>query len=167
MIIVVIMLLSMLIAMMAQTFKTISTTAFNYYSFAFAKVLVAQRCQPGSIAVPLNLVSMPYHVLRFLRLLFRGATKLGKQPHPKQQASCTRRDSERDFAEDKSRASDASAKLKRWGTSGNLRRLTKAEMKRNAIIDGRDPEVRHRRHTQSSHPNSNTSTAPRPPLVAR
>ena len=170
MIIVVIMLLSMLIAMMAQTFKVISSTAFDHYSFEFAKVLVAQRCRPGSIAVPLNLVSVPYHVLHFLLLIFQRATALAKSPQPKDQAG-TASDKLGRATNESGRSSAGSAIGKfasgakrleateinprrkltrtsgtRFGTTGNLGKMAKDAQTASDYADGRDPEVWPRRH---------------------
>ena len=74
MILIVIMLLNTLIAMMAETYNRISLFAFRNYAFSFGKVLVSQRCKPGSAAVPLNLLSLPYYSLSCFVVAVQGAT---------------------------------------------------------------------------------------------
>ena len=73
MILIVIMLLNTLIAMMAETYTRISLTAFRNYAFSFGKVLVSQRCKPGSAAVPLNLLSLPYYSFSVISVAMQGA----------------------------------------------------------------------------------------------
>ena len=63
--VVVIMLLNTLIAMMADTFTAVTSAAFANYAYAFAKTLVLMRVSTG-VAVPLNLLAIPFDSLRFL-----------------------------------------------------------------------------------------------------
>jgi len=59
---VVVVLLNMLIAMMAETFTTVFAHSFKQYAVSFGAVLVAQRINT-TVVPPLNLLSLPYHLI--------------------------------------------------------------------------------------------------------
>ena len=64
-VIVVIVLLNTLIAMMAETFANVTREAFSNYAFAFGKTLMQMRGR-SDVAVPLNLLAIPFSCGRFL-----------------------------------------------------------------------------------------------------
>ena len=74
MLFVVILLLNMLIAMMAETYSKVSEQSFTNYAQSFAGLLVTQRCPSGigSTTSPLNLLGLPYYVLCILRAMARA-----------------------------------------------------------------------------------------------
>ena len=69
-IVVIILLLNMLIAMMAETFTKVTESGYDNYALAFSKTLVYMRVR-ADVAVPLNLLSIPYYILKGLHNLVR------------------------------------------------------------------------------------------------
>ena len=70
-IVVVILLLNMLIAMMAETFTNVTQNSYDNYALAFSKTLVYMRVR-AHVAVPLNLLSVPYYCARAVYVLVRA-----------------------------------------------------------------------------------------------
>jgi hypothetical protein len=73
--VVVIMLLNTLIAMMAETFARVMQDSFMNYAYAFAHVLVKQRCETGSSVAPLNILSLPYLICTGTYTVVNGFTQ--------------------------------------------------------------------------------------------